>query len=87
MFHSAAVVMVANAGTVDATLLGDEVTLLERPLTEDEEAVEDAVVVAADDADFGAFVAEYAVRLDHGEAPAQAFGAALGDSAWEPSLE
>ena len=87
VFHSAAVVMVANAGTVDPTLLGDEVTLLERPLTEDEEAVEDAVVVAADDADFGAFVAEYAVRLDHGEAPAQAFGAALGDSAWEPSLE
>jgi sugar/nucleoside kinase (ribokinase family) len=86
-FHSAAVVMVANAGTVDAALLADSVTLLERPLTEDEEAVEDAVVVAADDADFGAFVAEYVVRLDRGEEPAQAFAAALGDSAWEPSLE
>lgn len=86
-FHSAAVVMVANAGTVDPALLGDAVTLLERPLTEDEEAAEDAVVVAADDAAFGAFVAEYAVRLDRGEQPAQAFAAALGDSAWEPSLE
>ena len=71
-FHSAMVVMVANAGTVDPALLRDDVTLLERPVTEDDEAVEDAVVVAADDADFGAFVAEYAVRLDRGEAPAQA---------------
>jgi ribokinase len=86
-YHSAAVVMVANAGTVDPELLGDAVTLLERPVAEDEEAEEDAVVVAADDADFGAFVAEYAVRLDRGEAPAKAFAAALGDSAWEPSLE
>ena len=86
-FHSAMVVMVANAGTVDPGLLRDDVTLLERPGTEDDEAVEDAVVVAADDAEFGAFVAEYAVRLDRGEAPAQAFQAALGDSAWEPSLD
>jgi hypothetical protein len=86
-FHGAAVVMVANAGTVDPQLLGDAVTLLERPAAEDDEAEEAAVVVAADDADFGAFVAEYAVRLDRGEAPAQAFAAALGDSAWEPTLE
>jgi ribokinase len=86
-FHGAAVVMVANAGTVDPELLGDAVTLLERPAAEDDEAEEDAVVVAADDADFGAFVAEYAVRLDRGEAPAQAFAAALGDSAWESTLE
>ena len=62
-------------------------TLLERPAAEDAETVEDAVVVAADDADFAAFVADYAVRLDRGESPAQAFSAALGDSAWEPSLE
>jgi sugar/nucleoside kinase (ribokinase family) len=86
-YHSASVVMIANAGTVDASLLADEVTLLERPLTEDDEASGDAVVVAADDADFGAFVAEYAVRLDRGAPPAKAFAAALGDSAWEPSLE
>ncbi len=31
--------------------------------------LDDAVAVAADDAAFGAFVAEYAVRLDRGEAP------------------
>lgn len=86
-FHSAAVVMVANAGTADPELLGDAVTLLERPAAEDDEAVEDAVVIAANDADFGAFVAEYAVRLDRGERPEQAFAAALGDTAWEPSLE
>ncbi len=86
-FHGAAVVMVAAAGTVDPDLLGPAVTLLERPAAEDEEAVADAVVVAADDADFGAFVAEYAVRLDRGEPPEQAFAATLGESAWEPSLE
>ena len=44
-------------------------------------------MVAADDADFGAFVAEYVVRLDGGASPAKAFSAALGESAWEPSLE
>jgi ribokinase len=86
-FHSAAVVMVAAAGTVDPATLGPAVTLLERPAAEDDEAIEDAVVAAADDAAFGAFVAEYAVRLDGGERPAQAFAAALGQSAWEPSLE
>jgi sugar/nucleoside kinase (ribokinase family) len=86
-FHAAAVVMVAAAGLVDAESLGPEVTLLERPATEDADAVEDAVVVAADDAEFAGFVAEYAIRLDRGESPASAFSAALGDSAWEPSLE
>jgi sugar/nucleoside kinase (ribokinase family) len=86
-FHSAAMVVVAPVGTVDAESLGDAVTLLERPAAEDEESVADAVVVAAEDADFGAFVAEYAVRLDAGESPAAAFQAALGDSAWEPSVD
>ena len=86
-FHGAMVVMVANAGTVDPGLLRDDVTLLERPGTEDDEAVDEAVVVAADDADFGAFVAEYAIRLDRGESPATAFSAALEASAWEPSLD
>ncbi len=86
-FHSALVVMVASAGAIDPEDLGPEVTLLERPAVEDSESVEDAVVVAADDADFGAFVAEYAVRLDRGDAPAEAFAAALGDSAWEPSSD
>ena len=86
-FHSAAVVMVAAAGTVDPEALGAEATLLERPAAEDDEPLDDAVAVAADDAAFGAFVAAYAVRLDRGEAPADAFAATLGDSAWEPSLE
>ena len=86
-YHGAAVIMVASTGAVDPESLGPDVTLLERPAVEDAESVEDAVVVAADDADFGAFVAEYAMRLDGGESPAAAFSAALGDSAWEPSLE
>lgn len=86
-FHGAAVVMVAASGVVDPATLGPDVTLLERPSVEDAEAEADAVVVAADDADFGAFVADYAVRLDRGQAPAEAFAAALGHSAWEPSLE
>lgn len=86
-FHGAAVVMVAASGAVDPESLGPEVTLLERPAVEDPESGEDAVVVAADDADFGAFVAQYAVYLDRGESPAAAFSAALGTSAWEPSLD
>jgi ribokinase len=86
-YHGAAMVMVAAAGSVDPELLGPEVTLLERPAVEDTESVEETVVVAADDADFAAFVADYAVRLDRGESPAQAFSAALGDTAWESSLE
>ena len=86
-YHGAAVVMVAAAGSLDPDALGPTVTLLERPATEDSETVSDAVVVAADDADFAAFVADYAVRLDRGESPAKAFSAALGDSAWEPALE
>jgi hypothetical protein len=86
-FHAAAVIVVAAAGAVDPEVLGPEVTLLERPAVEDAESVEDAVIVATDDADFGAFVAEYAVRLDRGERPSDAFAAALGESAWEPALE
>ncbi|MEA2026581.1 MAG: PfkB family carbohydrate kinase [Chloroflexota bacterium] len=86
-YHAAAVVMVAAADVVDPEVLGPSVTLLERPATEDAESVEDAVVVAADDADFAAFVADYALRLDRGESPAKAFSAALGGSAWEPALE
>lgn len=86
-FHGAAVVMVASTGAVDPEVLGAGVTLLERPAIEDAESVPDAVVVAADDAAFGAFVAEYAVRLDHGESPAAAFAAALEESAWEPSVD
>jgi sugar/nucleoside kinase (ribokinase family) len=86
-YHSAAVVMVAEAGTMDAGALSDSVTLLERPEAEDEESADDASSIAADAAAFAAFIAEYATRLDRGEAPANAFAAALGDSAWEPSSD
>jgi sugar/nucleoside kinase (ribokinase family) len=86
-YHSAAVVMVAPVGTVDAGSIGPEVTLLERPAPEDEEGVADEATIAADDAAFGAFVAQYAIRLDRGEAPAEAFTATLEASAWEPSTE
>lgn len=86
-YHGAAVVMVAPAGSIDAAMLSDSVTLLERPEAEDEEGPGDAVTMAADDAAFAAFIAEYSTRLDRGEAPNSAFGAALGDSAWEPSAD
>jgi sugar/nucleoside kinase (ribokinase family) len=86
-YHGAAVIMVAPAGTIDAEALSDEVTLLERPQPEDEEDAQDESAIAADDAAFGAFVAEYAVRLGRGEPPSEAFAAALGDSAWEPSTD
>jgi hypothetical protein len=71
---------------VEPASLGTGVTLLERPTVEDDEDALDGAAVAASDADFAAFVAEYAVRLDRGESPARAFAAALGESAWEPSL-
>jgi hypothetical protein len=86
-YHGAAVVVVAPAGSIDAEALGDAVTLLERPAPEDQEETPDESTIAADESAFGAFVAEYAVRLDQGEAPGLAFGAALGDSAWEPSTD
>lgn len=88
-YHSAAVVMVAPAGTIDGASLSDSVTLLERPEPEDEDEGDepDEGVLAADDAAFGAFVAVYAMRLDDGDSPSEAFSAALGDSAWERSAD
>ena len=86
-YHDAAVVMIAPEGSVDAASLGDAVTLLERPPAEDDEALGDSPGNATDDVAFAGFIAEYAVRLDRGEAPADAFGAALGDSDWAPSVD
>jgi len=86
-YHGAAVVVVAPAGSIDATLLSDAVTLLEQPTAEDDEGLGGDASIAADDATFASFIADYAIRLDRGEMPASAFGAALGDSAWEPSAD
>ena len=86
-YHGAAVVMIAPEGSVDAASLGDAVTLLERPPAEDDEAFGDSRDSATADVAFAGFIAEYAVRLDRGEAPADAFGAALGDSAWAPLVD
>ncbi len=85
--QGAATIILAPAGSIDPATLGEGVTLLERPIVEDDETLPDALVMAADDADFAAFVADYAVRLDRGERPAKAFSAALGESAWQPALE
>jgi hypothetical protein len=86
-YHGAAVVIVAPAGRVDAALLSDSVTLLEQPTAEDDGALDGQVVSTADDVAFASFIGDYAIRLDRGETPANAFGAALGDSAWEPSAD
>ena len=86
-YHGAATVLVAAAGSIDTEELGDGVTLLERPSPEGGPDHMDEAEVARDDAGFAAFIADYALRLDAGEAPASAFGAALGDSAWEPSAD
>jgi len=86
-YHGAATVVVAAAGSIDPEGLGASVTLLERPLPEGGDDEADEVEVARDDAGFAAFIADYALRLDGGEAPDMAFGAALGDSAWEPSAD
>lgn len=91
-YHGAATIIVASAGTVDAGELTDSVTLLERPtlamVDEDGEEADvppDARAMAAQEATFAGLVAEYARRLDRGEAPAEAFMAALQGGAWEPS--
>jgi hypothetical protein len=86
-FHGAAVVMVATAGTIDPESVGPGVTLLERPPVEDEEGTDEADAAGAAEAEFGTLVAEYAVRLDRGLSPSQAFSAALDRGAWEPSVE
>jgi len=86
-FHAADVVMVAAAGSVDPASLDDRVTLLERSPLDEPTGVEDdeAPAAAPDDAAFVAFVADYAARLERGEAPESAFSAALGGGAWESS--
>ncbi len=47
----------------------------------------DARTVAAQEAAFAGLVADYARRLDRGDAPAVAFRAALEGGAWEPSAD
>lgn len=84
-YHGAAVVLVAAQGSVDPAGLGDRVTLLERPpIDEPGEGGEEADAVA-DHVALAGLVADYAARLDRGEAPERAFEAALGAGPWEPS--
>ena len=84
-YHGASVVMLAAPGSVAAEALDDNVTLLETP-----EPEEDGDVPGADDtgadltaAPFAAFIADYAIRLDRGEAAEAAFREALGSGAWD----
>jgi len=74
-YHGAAVVVVAPAGSIDAALLSDAVTLLEQPTAEDDEGLGSDASIAADDAAFASFIADYAVRLDRGEIGGQCLGA------------
>jgi hypothetical protein len=91
-YHGAAAIVVASAGSVEPGALDDGVTLLERPTLaiadedgEEADVPQDARAMAAQEATFAGLVAEYARRLDRGEAPADAFMAALQGGAWEPS--
>ena len=86
-YHGAAVVVVAQAGSIDPDGLGGEVTLFEAPVADEADGDMDDAAASADDAAFVRFVADYVARLDHGEVPALAFAAALGDSDWEPSTD
>jgi hypothetical protein len=93
-FHGAAVIMITSADSLDLDALGAAVTLLERPglAMADVDAGEmdvptDARTVAAQEAAFAGLVADYARRLDRGDAPAVAFRAALEGGAWEPSAD
>lgn len=91
-YHTASVVVVADAGVVDPEELGDRVTLLERPASVAPPDADDAPSAGVGDGlepepAFAGFVADYALRLDRGDQPARAFAAALGDSAWEPATD
>lgn len=93
-YHGAAVVMIASAGSVEPDTLGESVTLLERPAlatpdgdSEGADPSSDARAVADQETVFAGLVADYARRLDRGEAPGQAFMAALDGGAWEPSAD
>lgn len=95
-YHGAAAVIIAPPGTIAADELGDEVTLLEAPETEEDAGLDpdaegadagssDAAARADHVAPFAAFVADYALRLDRGESAETAFTDALGGGAWEAS--
>ena len=93
-YHGAAVVVIASPGSVDPAALPEDVTLLERPslamVEEDAEGGEadvppDARGVAAQEAAFARFVADYARLLGEGATPATAFQDALERGAWEAS--
>ena len=90
-YHGAAVVLLATPGTIDASELGDDVTLLELPTPEDDGAPAESGTEPDDSmpdlGPFAALVADYAVRLDQGEAPESAFGEALGAGAWEAATD
>ena len=88
-YHGAAVVMIAAPGSVAADTLDDNVTLLETP-----EAEEDADVPGAEEsidvdstAPFAAFIADYAIRLDRGEAAEAAFRESLGAGSWDAAAD
>lgn len=88
-FHDAAVVMLAAPGTVDAEALGDNVTMLETPEAEEDGDAPGADVSGSAEvaAPFAAFIADYAIRLDRGEAAETAFREALGSGAWDVATD
>ena len=73
------------ASTLMASVV--KITLFEAPVADETDGDMDDAAASADDAAFVRFVAAYVARLDHGEVPALAFAAALGDSDWEPSTD
>jgi sugar/nucleoside kinase (ribokinase family) len=88
-YHGAAVIMLATPGAVAADVLGDDVTLLEMPEPEEDGDVPGAEEPGsvASTAPFAAFIADYAIRLDKGEAAESAFREALGMGAWDAASD
>ena len=82
-FHEAAVVALVAHGHQVPTAFGTVVTVLEIPPADDADDPDRAGGDAASPEAFIALVARYAVALDAGRSPAEAFADAARESGWE----
>lgn len=91
-YHGAAIVAIVDEGSRAADGLPAGATLLEAPSEEPADAAAEAAAgdddqaaaeAAARSDTFDGLVAQYAVALDRGEDPGQAFRAASGAAGWE----
>jgi hypothetical protein len=88
-YHGAALVAVVEPGTNPPRVLAEGATVLELPAVEDQAPGGGPDDPAPDEPGhaFAELVAAYAVRLDRGEPPETAFGAAVNEARWDRSSD